>query len=311
MSLAFSVLGSGSSGNSTVLLFQTDHRHRYVLIDAGFSPRQTTKRLLTLGIELDDVEAIVLTHLDRDHFHHGWIKAAARRGMIVHTHRRHRNELLRTGLSPRSINVFEHELNLPGGATIRAVHLAHDRLGTCGFVIEHHGLRLGWATDLGRVPSALFDHFFDLHALGFESNYDPVMQQASDRPDFLKRRIMGGAGHLSNQQSLKAIQRIAEASSLNHIALLHLSRHCNDRKMIQRLYQCGAVRLEEMLARRHVEFDGGHAGAILPSVVLLFHQQIQPSQPPRRIVIVLAVIRQILLQTHQRQTAFVTDEYTG
>jgi phosphoribosyl 1,2-cyclic phosphodiesterase len=79
----------------------------------------------------------------------------------------------------------------------------------------------------------MLDAFVDLDILAIESNYDPAMQHASDRPYFLKRRIMGGAGHLSNQQALDAVKLIlsrheSAATPLpSHIVLLHRSRQCN------------------------------------------------------------------------------------
>jgi phosphoribosyl 1,2-cyclic phosphodiesterase len=254
MSLAFCILGSGSAGNCTAL-FLGDARHTLaashpqhghascILLDAGLSPRRTNRLLAPLHRSIDDVEAIVLTHLDTDHFHAGWLKIIARRAhtdspLTLHVHRRHRSAAWRSGLTARSVALFEHELELPGGARAEPVMFAHDDLGSVGFVIEHDGHRLGYATDLGRVPRAMLDRFVGLHALAIESNYDPPMQRASLRPVFLKRRIMDGRGHLSNEQALEAVREIERRSRwLSHIALLHLSHECNCPQRVRRLWQ--------------------------------------------------------------------------
>ncbi len=245
--LSFCVLGSGSSGNCTVVLTanaseSVAHKPGVFLLDAGLSPRRTRLLLDDRGLSLDDVAAIALTHLDSDHFHAGWLTIIMARAETEHplrvcVHRKHRKEAWRAGLTARETELFDDHLVLPGGAIALPLLLAHDDVGSVGFVIEHARHRLGYATDLGRVPDALIDRFVNLHALCIESNYDPQMQEASDRPAFLKQRIMGGRGHLSNQQALEAAREIERRSALSHIALLHLSRECNCPKRIARLWK--------------------------------------------------------------------------
>lgn len=239
MAISFAVLGSGSAGNSTVVTLNGATEPVHILIDAGLSPRQTARRLAPFGLTLDDIEDVLVTHFDTDHFHAGWVAAAERFGVTIHAHRRHRHQALRAIGSVRRVRLHEDGPQLERCAdvtTIESTLLAHDDVGTVGFVIDHAGTRLGYATDLGRVPKALFDRFTRLDALALESNYDVQMQQASARPAFLKRRIMGGAGHLSNDQALDAIVEMAGASPLQHITLLHLSRQCNCPRLVQRLY---------------------------------------------------------------------------
>jgi phosphoribosyl 1,2-cyclic phosphodiesterase len=242
MSLAFCILGSGSAGNCTAVLPDESHR-ACILIDAGLSPRRTHRLLQTLGRSIDDVCAIVLTHLDSDHFHSGWLRVIARRArgdcpLMLHVHRRHRGHAWRSGLTARHVALFEECIHLPGGVRAEPVLLAHDDLGSVGFVIERHGHRLGYATDLGRVSRDMLDRFVSLHALALESNYDPPMQRDSMRPAFLKRRIMDGRGHLSNEQALDAVRQIERRSRwLSQIALLHLSRECNCPHRVRALWR--------------------------------------------------------------------------
>src|SRR5205823_2599798 len=120
--------------------------------------------------------------------------------------------------------------------------LAHDRMGSHGFVIDGFGVRMGYATDLGRVPQRLIDRFCDVDLLAIESNYDPDMQMNSSRPWFLKNRIMGGSGHLSNGQALQAIRMILDRCEARgarmpaHIVLLHRSRECNCPDLLRKLF---------------------------------------------------------------------------
>lgn len=246
--LSFFVLGSGSSGNCSLLRIGTE----WVMIDAGFSMKQTKERMRTHGVQLADVQDVVVTHFDRDHFNPVWCKTFKQRGVRVHLHEQHRNRALRIGLDESCIVPFANNLQLHN-AHIEAVRFAHDMLGTVGFIIDTGHVRFGFATDLGRVPQQLLDRFVDLDAVAIESNYDPLMQEMSNRPDALKRRIMDGEGHLSNEQSLAAVCHIASESDLQHIVLLHLSRQCNTPSAIQALYEDHSPHLTPLLTLTNQE----------------------------------------------------------
>ena len=115
-------------------------------------------------------------------------------------------------------------------------------LGAVAGVEDGGGGRFGYAMDLGHVPNDLFEHFCDLDLLAIESNYDRQMQLDSPRPWFLKQRIMGGSGHLSNEQAFDAIRRILDRCERHsrrlpqHIVLLHRSRECNCPHVVKRLF---------------------------------------------------------------------------
>jgi phosphoribosyl 1,2-cyclic phosphodiesterase len=228
MALSFCVLASGSAGNCTlVTLEDVDRPRRHVLIDAGLAPRTTARRLERLGVSITDVEAIFLTHADCDHVCRAWIGVAADLGITWRMHRRHVGRAVALGLHAAAIKPCDGPVDLGPATSVSFVLLPHDDLGSSGFIIEHAGRRLGYATDFGRVTPAFAEHFRCLDALAIESNYDRHMQVRSARPSFLKRRIMGGLGHLSNEQALEAVLAVDASSSLQHLALLHLSRECN------------------------------------------------------------------------------------
>jgi len=247
MAISFCVLGSGSGGNCTLLQLETDRGHRHLLIDAGLSPRKTAARLAPLGVTIGDITDVLLTHVDSDHLHRGWIEAASPPPVTWRAHQRHITRVIEAGIPVRRTEPFETVVELDDQTLVETTLLPHDRFGSSGFVIDHRGVRLGFATDLGRVTKGLLDRFTRLDALAIESNYDAPLQQAAARPASLKQRIMGGLGHLSNTQSLEAVQQIDRAGSLRHVVVLHLSRQCNDPRLVLGLYARQAPHLLERL----------------------------------------------------------------
>lgn len=243
MSLSLSVLGSGSGGNCTLVVLRDEPEPRTILIDAGFSPRETAKRLGPFGLGLEDVSDILLTHTDNDHLHRGWADSNSRGNFRWRIDQRHMARACAAGFSTRNIEPFSEQFRLGDRTQVEITQLPHDDLATAGFLICHGGVRLGFATDLGRVPAVLLESFTELDAMAVESNYDRAMQQASNRPAFLKRRIMGGLGHLSNEQTLEAVLAMTGGRSLQQLVLLHLSRQCNDPQLLKRLYATEAPHL--------------------------------------------------------------------
>jgi len=247
MALRMAVLGSGSSGNCTLLILENGGEPLRVLIDAGLSPRETARRLHHFGIHPEHIDHILITHVDHDHFRPTWARACARWSIDVHAHVRHCRGHSPLQVLERRLYGFTSGFEIGHSTRIDPVGLAHDVLGSTGYVIQHGERRLGFATDLGRVPDGLLDCFVDLDVLAIESNYDRTMQVESPRPEFLKRRIMGGLGHLSNEQAMQAILLIASRCRLQHIVLLHLSRQCNCPALVRRLYERTAPELGDYL----------------------------------------------------------------
>ena len=235
-SSALCVLASGSSGNCAVLRTTAG---RLVLIDAGLSPKRTAAGLEALGHALDDVAAIVLTHLDHDHFYASWASALPKRlpsDACVWVHASHAKERRLEPLHHAGrLRTFERDAFVPcDRATFRSRLASHDAEGVATFRISTPSGELGYLTDLGEVTQKLMDFQEGVGVLAIESNYCPKMQVRSERPDFLKQRIMGGAGHLSNQQCLSATECIGPAS---HAVFLHLSRECNSPEIVSGLHE--------------------------------------------------------------------------
>lgn len=234
------VLASGSAGNASVLLIRTSSGPRLILIDAGLSPRRTRRLLSELDLSLDQLNSIVLTHLDHDHWHSGWLKALPGHVRVC-AHHRHAVRGRRTGALPSDTCSFtDHFIpdDLCPSVDIRfaAAIASHDELGVAAYRIEIGGAKpaaLGFATDLGRMRDHLIEHLQRVDVLAIESNYCIDLQEASDRPWYLKRRITGGHGHLSNAEALEAVRRIEPRTD---VVLLHLSRECNDPALVAQLH---------------------------------------------------------------------------
>jgi len=235
---ALCVLASGSKGNCSVLVVPATREtaRRVILLDAGLSPSRTRVLLHQRGIRPDEVDEIVFTHLDSDHCHQGWINAL-RPGSVtgdwraqLRVHRMHMGRAQRMGLLYARTEPFDELFSPAPGVEMRTLMFAHDDLGVAVFRVgidlpDRPGASMGFATDLGHVNPELIEHLRGVDTLAIESNYCPVLQENSGRPIYLQRRIMGGAGHLSNEQSALAVSRIAPRRNL---VLLHLSQECNE-----------------------------------------------------------------------------------
>lgn len=242
VTLGLRVLASSSSGNCSVLIRGEGPTQRLTLIDAGLSPRRTTKLLAPMGFRLDQIDDVLLTHLDRDHFYPSWVEALPRHARF-RIHRSHRKRAERVGLLYRRTLIFDdHEpAELPDGLTAHAASAAHDDQGVAVFRFHVGGADspvLGYATDVGCVTNTVVDHLRGVHTLAIESNYCPRMQVNSGRPAFLVDRIMNGSGHLSNEESALAAREIAPTG---RTVLLHLSRQCNTPEIAMRHHGPDAI----------------------------------------------------------------------
>ena len=226
--IEFCVLSSSSQGNCSVLIHRRgSDLYRLTLLDAGLSPRRTRRTLADIGLDFDRIDDVIFTHLDQDHCRPTWRRALPPHARF-HIHRRHLGRAERTGLLTRRTEVFDDTpFRLRRSVVVTPTLLAHDDLGVAAFRFDFNDAQqssLGYATDVGHVTPRLLNVLDSVDVLAIESNYCPRMQDASDRPWFLKQRITGGRGHLSNQESRAAVERIKPRRD---VVLLHLSQECN------------------------------------------------------------------------------------
>lgn len=215
------MLASGSGGNCSLLHALTG---AMVMIDAGIAPRRVRDLIREDGFDLDTLDAVVLTHLDADHFVPTWTRALPDRTR-VYLHPAHAREARRVGLATPRIEIVSGAFEPAPGIRAGVALADHDVLGSAAYRFElSANASLGYATDVGRPTRSLAAFLSGVGVLAVESNYCPGLQEASSRPEVLKSRIMGGRGHLSNAQCARLV---AHCGSPAHVVLLHLSRECN------------------------------------------------------------------------------------
>lgn len=240
MVLRFTVLASGSSGNTSLL----EANGFGVLVDAGLGPRQLADRLAAVDAGWQRVQAVLLTHTHGDHWHDRTLDHLRRRRIPLYCHPEHQ-AALRTwsagfgGLQADGlVHPYEvgQDLRLGNGLACRPFRVRHDNTVTCGFRFEAaHDLfgqacALGYAADLGCWQGETARALANVDVLAVEFNHDVTLQHASGRSPRLVRRVLGDDGHLSNVQAAALVReaiRLSEKGRLRHLIQLHLSRDCN------------------------------------------------------------------------------------
>ena len=243
-------LGSGSAGNA--YYFESDGTS--ILVDAGFGPRETAKRLEQIGRALTHLKAIVLTHEHYDHIRGA--ESIARKLSIPIYLTRGTLDASTIDRQETPIVVFDNNSTFAiGELNVHACRTLHDACDPASFVIEaRDGTRVGIASDLGYVDDAVLRHLSACDGLFFESNHDLDMLRMGSYPWSLKRRIMSRFGHLSNDDSMLAVQRMIGAD-LKTLCMIHLSQKNNHESIVREMTaavvdRLGA-RLEVGIARQY------------------------------------------------------------
>ncbi|MBP6870375.1 MAG: MBL fold metallo-hydrolase [Bacteroidales bacterium] len=247
--LYLSSLNSGSNGNC----YYVGNDHDAVLIDAGISCRETEQRLKRQGLSLTKVRAILISHEHSDHTRGVEVLSRKHRIPVCITPATHRNSLLR--IEPHLLQPFsaDEELHF-GSLTVRAFQKHHDAADPHSFTVTGSGITVGIFTDIGSVCEQLIHHFSRCHAAFLEANYDETMLEEGRYPYFLKRRIRGGNGHLSNLQALELFNSY-RAPFLELLVLSHLSRQNNHPQIVTDLFAPHANGTRVTIASRFGESE--------------------------------------------------------
>lgn len=214
------ILASGSSGNAAFIR-QGETR---VLLDAGISLRRIRRGLEAIGESLDALDAVLVTHEHGDHVKGLERLLTVRPELPIHA----------SAGTIAALDLRADFRALTGGAPADIGELEcvpfdvnHDAAEPLGFRIEGpDGARIGWVTDLGFWTDEVAEALEGCQLLFVEANYDPTTLDRGPYPWFLKKRISGSGGHLSNFQTRALVERVA-SSSLEKIVLGHLSEKNN------------------------------------------------------------------------------------
>lgn len=219
-------IASGSSGNC--IYVGSDEAH--VLVDVGISGKKIVEGLYSLDLSPGDIDGILITHEHSDH-----IKGL---GVIA---RKYEIPIYATGGTVDAMSRMGSLGKIPEGIfteiredeplqikdlSVNPFTIPHDAAQPVGYRFECGGHSVGIATDLGKYNEYIVDHLQKLDALLLEANHDIRMLQVGKYPYYLKQRILGDRGHLSNENAGRLLCRLLH-DNLKAVFLGHLSKENN------------------------------------------------------------------------------------
>ena len=232
MSVQFTILGSGSSGNCAYL--ETDDAR--VLVDAGLSARQIRQRMLGIGKTPESLSGILITHEHTDHTQ-GLAVLAARLNLPVYCNRLTREAIeLQFPEALFDFRLFSTGASFElGDVVVDTFSVPHDAYDPVGFLIRTSAGNVGVLTDLGHATKLVIERVRDAQILVLEANHDvKMLHDDTKRPWATKQRILSRHGHLSNDAAALVAADILSAE-LQHLLLGHLSSDCNSPVLAHRV----------------------------------------------------------------------------
>lgn len=220
-------------------------------MDAGISCRETEKRMMRLGLSISKVKAIFVSHEHSDHIRGIPVLARKYKLPIFITNDTYLKGAL--NIQAELIHAFRaYEPVRIGALSITAFPKHHDAADPHSFVVECNKVKVGVFTDIGATCDHLIAHFRQCNAAFLEANYDEVLLEQGRYPYYLKRRIRGGKGHLSNTQALDLFTS-HKPSYMTHLLLAHLSQDNNCPELVYKLFSQHACDTEIIVASRFQE----------------------------------------------------------
>ncbi len=231
------MLGSGSRGNSTLIATEKTR----VLIDAGFSKRETYARLDSIGETGAGFDAILVSHEHIDHVR-GLETLAADTRAPIYISAATRETIAWNGRA-KSFELFTAgERFIIGDIEVTPFAVPHDAADPVAFRVDTQGIRIGVVTDLGYIPELVKRHVSGCHCLIFESNHDLEMLKVGPYPWHVKQRVMSRHGHLSNLATAGFLRDDFDGAA-QVLVLAHLSENNNHPEIVR-------MSAEEALASR-------------------------------------------------------------
>lgn len=249
MCLYIASLNSGSNGNC----YYIGNNNEAVLIDAGISCRETEKRMKRLGLLMNKVKAIFVSHEHTDHISGIPVLSKKFQLPVYITS----STLKFSGLSIEQhlVNSFcAHQIINIGALSITPFPKSHDACDPHSFIVSCNGVHIGIFTDIGLACEHVIKHFQQCHAAFLEANYDEVMLTSGSYPYHLKKRIRSSDGHLSNDDALQLF--IAhKPAHMTHLILSHLSKNNNRPELVEEIFNKHAGSTKIIVASRYRETE--------------------------------------------------------
>ncbi len=218
----FCVLGSGSKGNCTLV----ESGSTSILIDAGFSGKEISRRLALINRSPDDLTAIVVTHEHGDHISGVGVLSRRYNLPVYANYGTHLASESRVKKLHKRVEFGTGECFVVNDLEIHPFRVSHDTADPVGFVVSDTHSALGYCTDTGRVTKLIAHHIRKCKGLVLEANHDPQMLMDGPYPMPLKQRVRSNQGHLANGDAARFLADLVD-SSLQYVVLAHLSETNN------------------------------------------------------------------------------------
>jgi phosphoribosyl 1,2-cyclic phosphodiesterase len=272
MSLSVCSIASGSNGNC----YYVGNEAEAVLIDAGVSCKEIEARMKRAGLSLKKVKAVFVSHEHTDHISGLPVLAKKYNLPVFITAPTLRN--CKTRFEKPLLHHFSaNEPVVIGDLSITPFSKRHDAADPYSFTISGNGVNVGVITDIGRACDNVVQHFSQCHAAFLEANYDEEMLHNGGYPFYLKNRIRGGHGHLSNREALELFQQ-HRSPQLSHLFLSHLSRNNNCPKLVEQLFTANAGNVRMIVTSRYQESAVYEVHALSKLAPNNYHTHVSASQ---------------------------------
>jgi len=216
----FSSLGSGSAGNATLIAAGNTR----LLLDCGFTVKETVRRLANLDVTPDSLTGILVTHEHADHA--GGVAPLARRYALPVWTTYGTLAMLRDSDLPRVIPIHAHRSLNIGDLEVQPFPVPHDAAEPCQFVFAYRGSRLGVLTDTGSITAHIVNQLRGCRSLILECNHDTDMLRAGPYPPAVQARVASPYGHLGNHQAAELLLKLG-TDGLQTLLLAHISSNNN------------------------------------------------------------------------------------
>ncbi|MGQ0740066.1 MAG: MBL fold metallo-hydrolase [Bacteroidota bacterium] len=245
MSLYIASLNSGSNANC----YYIGNGHEALLVDAGLSCRETERRMKQLGLAMEKVKALFISHEHADHI--SGMTGISKKyrlplyitdGTLKHTGMPVDASLVRSFKHGKAISI--------GELFVLPFRKSHDAEDPHSFMVSGGAVNIGIITDIGYACKRVIKYFSQCHAVFLESNYCEDMLEKGSYPYHLKKRIRSDEGHLSNAQALELFLHY-KSPALQLLILSHLSKNNNKPELVKKLFAPHAGNVKLLIASRH------------------------------------------------------------
>lgn len=237
--LNFISFGSGSCGNCYYIYTETYG----ILIDIGIGIRKLKKYFHDYGLSVKNVRYVLITHDHADHVKSVGSFSNSLGVPVYATKEVHEgirsNYCVRKKIDAANVRIIEKGKDIVlDDFTVSAFHVPHDSRDNIGFKIKYENTNFCLMTDVGHVTDEMTKAINDADYLVIEANHDEEMLRTGPYPEYLKKRVSGGNGHLSNRLCAQSLAANA-TGRLNHVWLCHLSEENNHPELVRKTVEMG------------------------------------------------------------------------